>query len=288
MRDGRATSRRPYPPAKLRTVRTFCLFLVSALLVPHGVVRGQGDSVPPAAVSRVDVARLGIVFGLGGLAYAADNAARDVARGSGAQGSQALGALADVGNAFGQPGVLGLGALLWGTGLVTDRPAVAASGLRALEAIFVSGVVTQALKEVTGRARPAVAPHSRSDWQLLRGTRTGGGNYQSFISGHTSAAFAFATAVTGEVALRAPEHARWVGLATYGLAATTAYARLHGDRHWLSDVTVAAGVGTVTAWAITRWHVTRPENGIDRWLLRPTIAPAPDGSVRVGFSLQPQ
>jgi membrane-associated phospholipid phosphatase len=92
--------------------------------------------------------------------------------------------------------------------------------------------------------------------------------------------------VTGEVRLRAPAHARTVGVLTYGAALATAYARMHDDRHWLSDVTVGAGIGTVTGWAITRWHETRPENPIDRVLLRPVIAPAPLGGMRVGLSMQ--
>ena len=91
--------------------------------------------------------------------------------------------------------------------------------------------------------------------------------------------------MTSEVARRAPEHARWVGITTYSLAVTTAYARMHDDRHWLSDVTVGAGIGTVTAWAITRWHATRPDNPIDRILLRPVVAASPL-ETRVGVSVQ--
>ena len=91
--------------------------------------------------------------------------------------------------------------------------------------------------------------------------------------------------MTAEVALRAPRHARWVGIVSYGSALTTAYARMHDDRHWLSDVTVGAGIGTVTALAIHRWHRTRPENGIDAFFLKPVLAPMRDGSTALGFSM---
>ena len=241
--------------------------------------------MPPPAFSRVEVARFGIVVGLGGIAYLADNAARDGARGAGAQGSRVLDALTDFGNAYGSPGVVGLGTAMWLGGLVANRPTIAASGLRAIKTITVSGFVTQAIKNAAGRARPDVPPNRRDDWQLLRGARTPGGDYESMASGHTTAAFAFAAAVTAEVKLRAPEHARLVGITTYGLAALTAYSRMHDDRHWLSDVTVGAGVGVVTGWAITRWHATRPDNRIDRYLLRPSISASADGSARLGISV---
>lgn len=267
-------------------MRRLCLLLAVALpLQSAPVAWGQSDTVPPPALSRVEVARFGIVAGLGGIAYLADNAVRDGALGEGVQGNRVFGAVTDFAYVYGEPGVVGLGAAMWLGGLVADRPTIAASGLRAIEAITVSGFVTLALKEVAGRARPDVAPNRRDDWQLLRGTRTEGGNYESMASGHATAAFAFAAAVTGEVALRAPEHARLVGITTYGLAAITALGRLHDDRHWLSDVTVGAGVGVVTGWAITRWHATRPDNPIDRLLLRPTAGASPDGSARVGVSI---
>jgi membrane-associated phospholipid phosphatase len=167
-----------------------------------GVAGAQVDSAPPPAFSRVEAARFGVVLGLSGLAYLGDEAARRTVRSEATQGSGLLRGATDFGNAFGQPGVLGLGALMWGGGLLGHRPTIAASGLRALEAIVVSGVVTQAIKEVAGRARPEVAPDARDDWQLLRGAREEGGDYESFASGHATAAFAFAAAVTDEVARR--------------------------------------------------------------------------------------
>jgi membrane-associated phospholipid phosphatase len=76
-----------------------------------------------------------------------------------------------------------------------------------------------------------------------------------------------------------------VGIVSYGSALTTAYARMHDDRHWLSDVTVGAGIGMVTALAIHRWHRTRPDNAIDAFFLKPVLAPMPDGSTALGFSM---
>lgn len=256
-------------------------------LAPLDALQAQGAGVPvepPPAFSMVEVRRFAAVFALGAAAYSLDEIVRRRVADADDERGELLAAVADVGNYYGSPGAMGFGLVLWGGGLVTKRPTIAASGLRAVEALVVSGFVTQALKDLTGRSRP-VLNRGRADWQFTRGAREEGGDFEAFPSGHATAAFAFATAVTGEVALRAPEQARAVGLVTFGLAGATAYARMHDDRHWLSDVTVGAGIGIVTALAIRRWHVTRPDNVIDRWLLRPVAGASPSGGVRVGFEL---
>jgi membrane-associated phospholipid phosphatase len=258
-------------------------------IAPVGAVHAQqaaGDSVPPPAFSMVETKRFLGVLALGGIAYVFDEKARDAVQRPGVQTSGVAHDAELIGEAWGEPIALGLAFGMWGGGLAAKRPTIAASGLRAVEAIAVSGTVTQLLKWGAGRARPPVSTNGRNDWQLSRGARERG-DYESFPSGHTTAAFAFAAAVTGEVARRAPEHARWVGISTYGAATLTAYARLHADRHWLSDATVGAGIGTVTAMAITRWHATRPDNAIDRWLLRPSVGQSSTGETRIGVQLTP-
>lgn len=260
----------------------------------QGTVQGEGPSPdprpaeaaarPPAAVTMVEAKRFAAVAALGGLAYLADQPVRDALRAP-QSGGQGVGeGLSNVAYYYGQPGVAVLAAGMWGTGLLTERPTLARSGLRGMEAIAVSGAVTVLLKELSGRARPDVAPGAKDDWQLARAFRSGN-DYQSMASGHATVAFAFATAVTQAVAESAPEHARLVGIATFGMAGVTAWQRMYDERHWLSDVTVGAGIGTVTALAIGRWHRTRPDNAIDRVFLRPVLAPSRDG-MRAGLELQ--
>lgn len=265
------------------------------LALPLDGVRAQADSLratpTPAIVTGGDVAGLALALGATALAYPADEGLRRAVRGDGAQRSDALGALADFGYGYGQPGVVGLGAALWLGGLATRRATPAAVGLRALEAIAVSGTITSVLKGSVGRARPRVSPVDNADFEFWRGWRSGvgsEGDYAALPSGHATAAFAFAAAVTSEVAHRAPRHARWVALTTYGAASVTAWSRLHDDAHWLSDVTLGAGIGIVSGLAVTRWHRTRPDNWIDGWLLRPVIAPGAEGTLRVGGCLCPR
>lgn len=252
---------------------------------PRPPSTSPSTSPPPATVTRGDLGKLAFGVGLAALAYRADASVRREVRSVGWQRSDALSALADIGNGWGQPGVVGLGIVLWGGGLYTRNATVATVGLRALEAITVSSTVTKLLKGTVGRARPRVSPGDPWDVEFGRGFSSGSG-YESMPSGHSTAAFAFAAAVTSEVARRAPERARLIGATTFGLATATAYARMHRDAHWLSDVTMGAAIGMVSGWAVTRWHATRPGNRVDEILLRPVLGPSPSGRTRIGVELQ--
>lgn len=270
-------------------------FLAAAAWLALGVLplgaQGRGDSTtasPPGAFTWVETRRFAGVAALGGVAYLADAAVRDGLRARPGAATSLTRALDDVGYYYGDPGVLILAAAMWGTGRLAERPVLATSGFRAVEAIAVSGVVVSALKALAGRARPEVPPNAKDDWRLFRGLGRDDSDYFSMASGHAAVSFAFATAVTGEVARHSPRAARVVGVTTFGLATVTAWQRMHADRHWLSDVTVGAGIGTVTALAIARWHATRPTNAIDRVFLGPKLMAAPDGAMAVGFSLSPR
>lgn len=269
----------------MRTLRLFVASLVLASNLPGQEVARDSTALRPSpAFGWPEVKGFALTAALGGVASLADQSARDAVRGSGPQNNKTLDAVARHGNLFGQPVALSLGWVMYGGGLLAKQPVIATTGFRAIEAITVSGVVTWTLKGLFGRARPAISPTDPGDFQFTRGFRITG-DYESMPSGHATAAFAFATAVTQEVALRAPRHATWVGLVSYGSALTTAYARMHDDRHWLSDVTVGAGIGTVTALAIHRWHRTRPNDPIDAFFLKPVLTPLRDGSTAIGFSV---
>lgn len=241
---------------------------------------------PSPAFGWPEVRGFALTAALGGLASVADQSVRDRSQRASLQDNDVLHAATEYGDLFGQPISLSLAWVMYGGGLYAKRPVMARTGFRAVEAITVSGGVTWLLKQTFGRARPAVSPADPGDWEWGRGFGKLDGDYLSMPSGHTTAAFAFATAVTRNVAREAPQHARWVGIATYSSAALTAYARIHKDRHWLSDVTVGAGVGTVTALAIDRWHATRPNDAIDGFFLKPVLTPLVSGSTGVGFNLQ--
>ena len=88
--------------------------------------------------------------------------------------------------------------------------------------IWQAGIV-QVLKFSFGKQRPGNSTH-----------------YRSFPSGHTSTAFATATALTYAYGWK-------VGAVAYPLAVFVAAARVSDDAHWASDVVGGAFLGTLVA-----------------------------------------
>lgn len=220
---------------------------------------------PPAFVQWKD-ARLLAVFALAsGAVMPLDKDAQSLMQRPWVQQSSVLRNTADLFNAYGSPGVFVASAALYGAGWATARTETARLGLRAIESIGASGVITGAIKGIAGRSRPYAAPGHPTDWVLMSGTHDG--ERQSFPSGHTTAVFAFATALDQELRLTQPRTARWAGPALYAAAALTGLARMHSNNHWASDVVMGAGVGTVAGLIVARFHADRPHHWIDQRLL---------------------
>ena len=72
--------------------------------------------------------------------------------------------------------------------------------------------------------------------------RPDGSDYYSFPSGHTAQAFATAVMLSQEYGYRY----KWVPYLSYGLASTVGVLRMANNKHYLSDVLVAAGIGILS------------------------------------------
>jgi hypothetical protein len=109
-----------------------------------------------------------------------------------------------------------------------------AEGWSMVEAAGLSSVSAYALKLVAGRERPNESTQPDS-W---------GHGGSSFPSLHATAAFAIGTVL----AESGDDSNRWLrrGLG-YGIAAGTAWRRLDGNVHWLSDTVAGAAIGISTA-----------------------------------------
>ncbi len=167
---------------------------------------------------------------------------------------------------MGGPGPLVIGAAMYVTGRATHNRRMAELAVHGTEALFVGVGTTFALKTVLGRARPYTSadtnPHS---FGLGRGFRSA--DYQSFPSGHTTAAFSVAAAVTSETHDWWPQYTWLIGTVMYGGATLVGMSRMYDDKHWASDVAIGAAVGTFAGLKTVRFNHTHTGNRMDRWLL---------------------
>jgi membrane-associated phospholipid phosphatase len=158
-------------------------------------------------------------------------------------------------------------------------------GVHAAESIIVSELVTSTIKGLAGRARPYMGLGPR-DFRFLRGLRDGS-DYQSFPSGHTTNAFAFASLLTADVARWWPERTWVVGPAAYGIATLVGASRVYHNAHWSSDVAGGALVGTLSGILVSRYNALHPDNWVERWGLVfpsfPGASPMLTGSIPVSF-----
>ncbi len=167
---------------------------------------------------------------------------------------------------LGLQGVLGGGIGLYILGRVDGQRRVQDLGLHSVEAILLSTTTTFAVKTLAGRARPYIDAANPHSFQLARGFS--GDDYQSFPSGHTTAAFAFASTLSRETQMWWPD-SRWlVGTLAYGSATLVGMSRMYNNLHWASDVIGGAAIGTLFGLKVVRYHHSHPDNAIDRALLR--------------------
>jgi hypothetical protein len=133
--------------------------------------------------------------------------------------------LFDFGNFYGEGWVEGGGALgSWALGALTNDPKLQQFGRDATESLLMSTVLVTGVKVAVNRTRPD------------------GGNY-SFPSGHSITAFCIAPVVQ--------KYWGWeAGIPAYLLATVTAFARVEGYHHYLSDTIAGATLGIILGNAV--------------------------------------
>ena len=220
-------------------------FVLLAALASAAPVAAQEPRIDSATILRArrPLVRVGEVIGVAastGLALALDRRIRDRL----SDPHDRIGrTLSDVGNGFGDGAIVysSLLALTLG-GKVAGHDGVYGVGMRALQSTLAGGAAAILLKNAIGRERPNSSPLDPYRFHLFQFKDN------SFPSGHTTVAFALATSLARET----PD--QWTDLGFFTLAALTAYARMHDDKHWASDVIFGAGVGILSARFIHRLH----------------------------------
>lgn len=197
------------------------------------------------------------------------------------------------------PGAFIIGGGLYAAGKVTGKKDLADFGWHGTEAVILASATTSFLKGVLGRARPYVSldtnPHN---FKFLRGfgrdadginasdgKPLSNGDYQSFPSGHTTTAFAAASAVTSETRRLFPGKVWIVAPVMYGGATLVGLSRMYHNNHWASDVVLGAAIGTFSGIKVVRYSHAHPDNKLDHFMLGATIVPNLEGGATVAFSV---
>lgn len=121
-------------------------------------------------------------------------------------------------------------------GLVLQEPKVTVTGFHIVTAYGVAGWLNIGTKWAFGRGRPSATPPDAGDFDWFDG-----GEDSAFPSGSAAVVFSLATTLSDAID-RTP-----ATVVLYAGAGLNAWARLHANRHWLSDVAVGALIGITSA-----------------------------------------
>ena len=271
----------PVPMPKLISQRALLAILVA--IAPFGVATSQEVSTAPDTVPGAplftgrDVIR---AVGFTGLTIAMFPVDRSIARRLTNERSKANRFLNNASTGvevIADPGSIIIGTSLYVVGRVTHRPGLADLGWHGTEAVLFGSSITWIIKGLAGRARPfATADTTAHDFKFAGGF--GNTDRQSFPSGHTTAAFAAAAAVTSEAERAWPGHFWLVAPTMFGGASLVGLSRMYHDKHWASDVVLAAAIGTFSGLKVVRYAHMHPHNFLDRAILRVQAVPGPQGT----------
>jgi membrane-associated phospholipid phosphatase len=176
------------------------------------------------------------------------------------------------------PGAFIIGGGMYAVGRVTKNKMVEDIGWHGTEAVLLASGVTGFFKGALGRARPYVSSDTNPHDFKLGGGFTSA-DRQSFPSGHSTTAFAAASAVTSEMRRYYPKSVWFVAPVLYGGASMVGLSRMYHNKHWASDVVLGAAIGTFSGLKVVRYSHTHPDNKLDRWVLHTALAATPDGGL---------
>jgi membrane-associated phospholipid phosphatase len=184
-----------------------------------------------------------------------------------AQANRFLGTAATGLRILAEPGSILAGAGLYALGRANGQARVQSLGLHSVESILIADVLGGTLKMLLGRQRPYVDINAPYNFQLWRGFK--GHEYQSFPSGHTINAFAFASTLTRETQFWWPHAGFYVGTVFYGGASLMGLSRIYNNQHWASDVLAGAAIGTLIGLKVVKYTHSHPDNSLDERLIKP-------------------
>ncbi|MGE3800890.1 MAG: phosphatase PAP2 family protein [Candidatus Kapaibacterium sp.] len=170
--------------------------------------------------------------------------------------------ITDVGNAFGEneAGLL-IAGLLYLPGFVLNEPKLRLMGRHVGQTLLYAATVGVLIKGSLGRHRPFLGegPYKFSGpWQSDDA-------FLSLPSGHTTVAFSIASSLSADI------DNPYVTVGLYSAATLTALSRMYVDRHWSSDVFVAAAISSAIGYGTVNLHKPSEEESTSSLLISPTL-----------------
>ena len=283
------TNNRKPKADRTHSTKRLILFLLFVLSLSANTASAQSDTIgPPIPLFTYrDAVLAGSVVVVTVLARPFDEHYAERLQDSSTQANRKLQGLAKFVTRTVAPGAYLIGGTMYAAGRLSKDERLADLGWHGTEALMVGEVVAVVLKGTVGRQRPHVEPRDPNSFALFRGFGRED-SYRSFPSGHATAAFAAAAAVSSETSRWWPQ-TRWIiGPVLYGGAALAGVSRMYNNRHWASDVLIGAGIGTFAGLKVVRYHHSHPGNRLDRWMLAGSLVPTPDGGHTVRWSIIPE
>ncbi len=140
------------------------------------------------------------------------------------------------------PIALGIPTIIGGIGLINKDKSIIRDALYVGASVGIDALLVNGIKLTVQRTRPFI------EYPDLMTKYVSEGSY-SFPSGHTSSAFALATALT-------IKYQKWyVAVPAYMLAGYVGYSRMHVGVHYPTDVLAGAVLGVGSAWLT--WEVNK-------------------------------
>jgi membrane-associated phospholipid phosphatase len=213
--------------------------------------------ISPAKWKSREWIQAGAIAGAGILAYTQDEKIQKYFVGHQSETADNLSKyiFEPIGNGIGTSVIIG-GFYLGGI-LAKDKR-LAGTSLTAAKAFVVSAVCTNVVKQLTHRHRPY--QDEIPDHALWEGPFADI-HYNSFPSGHSTAAFSLAAVFAMEY-----RETVWVPVLAYTLATGTAISRLYDNKHWASDVVIGSALGFVTG----RFMWKQSRKGNNRLVILPS------------------
>lgn len=195
----------------------------------HILETGWSVATAPLQWQKADLVKAGIYTGITLLSMSLDKAIKKSTR---ANQTENLDRLFKIDEYYGSGKTLFLSGGLYLSGFLFKEKEIRRLGLLSFEAFVYSGIIANVIKPIIGRSRP-----NASDSNLDFHPFTLNDDYHAIPSGHTTVAFAFSTVMAKSV------DDAWWDFFWYGLAVSTAGARVYHNRHWTSDVIAAGFLG---------------------------------------------